>query len=222
MGREIFLSTRKKYINSSGNNKRLFVQIKKQLLKGREFPVQINEGKIMGQLQINGNCCSLGSHYLGCIGGKFLNNQSVSTDHSNLLSYIKECREITRCKSKEELKQFVANIFDSSLVGMSKNNKTIMDYRLPIIKSVSQINETNNKVCRKGIAIAYGISVKSLQAYSIAKRCNTLGKFLHNTRRFSDSTAHDLNFAEVASVFQKNITDHSSQGKLCPHIDSYS
>ena len=52
MGREIFLSTRKKYINSSGNNKRLFVQIKKQLLKGREFPVQINEEwdnfKLMG------------------------------------------------------------------------------------------------------------------------------------------------------------------------------
>ena len=91
-----------------------------QLLKVREFPVQINEGKIMGQLQINGNCCSLGLRYLGCIGGKFLNNQSVSTDHSNLLSYIKECREINRCKSKKELKQFVANIFDSSLVGMSK------------------------------------------------------------------------------------------------------
>ena len=46
---------------------------------------------------------------------------------------------------------------------MSKNNKAIMDYRLPIIKSASQINETNNKVCRKGTAIAYGISVKSLQ-----------------------------------------------------------
>ena len=65
MGREIFLSTRKKYINSSSNNKRLFVQIKKQLLNGREFQVHINEGKIMGQLQINGNFCSVGSHYLG-------------------------------------------------------------------------------------------------------------------------------------------------------------
>ena len=77
---------------------------------------------------------------------------------------------------------------------------------------------------RKGITIAYGFSVKSPQAYSIAKikRCNTLSKFLHNTRRYSDSTAHDLNFAEVASVFQKNVTDHSFQGKLCPHTNSYS
>ena len=95
----------------------------------------------------------------------FVNNQSVSTYQSNLLSYIKDCREITRCQSKEELKQFVANIFDSSLVGMSKNDENIVEYRLPIINLVSQINEINNKVCRKGIAIAYGISVKSLQAY---------------------------------------------------------
>ena len=105
---------------------------------------------------------------------------------------------------------------------MSKNNKSIMDYRLQIINSLSQNNETSNKVCRKGIAIAYGISVKSLQAYSIAKRCNTLGKFLHNNRRCSDSTFHDLNFAEDASVFQKKVTDHSSQGKLCTHNNSYS
>ena len=55
--------------------------------------------------------------------GIFSNNQSVSTDHSNLLSHIKECREITRCKS----------------IGLDikNNNKTIMDYGLPIINSAS-------------------------------------------------------------------------------------
>ena len=108
MGREIFLSTRKKYINLSGNSKRLFVQIKKQLLKGREFPVQLNEGKIMGQLQNNGYCCSFGLHYFGCIGKKF-HTESNSTDHDKLLCYIKECRESTRYKSKDELKQLLAS-----------------------------------------------------------------------------------------------------------------
>jgi hypothetical protein len=57
-----------------------------------------------------------------------------------------------------------------------------MDYRLPLLNSASQIDETNNQVCRKGIAIAYGLSVKSLQAYSIAKRRKTLGSFLHSRK----------------------------------------
>ena len=103
---------------------------------------------------------------------------------------------------------------------MSRNNKTLMDYRLPLLNSASQIDETNNKVCRKGIAIAYGLSVKSLQAYSIAKRRKTLGSFLHSTRSYSESTIHNLNFAEVAAVFQQNVKDHSSQGmisKYCMH-----
>ena len=108
--------------------------------------------------------------------------ESNSTDHDKLLCYIKECRESTRYKSKDELKQFVAKIFDSSLVRMSRNKKTVMDYRLPLLNSSSQIDETNNKVCRKGIAIAYGLSVKSLQAYSIAKRRKTLGLLFYTVR----------------------------------------
>jgi hypothetical protein len=220
MGREIFPSTAKRcYINSAGNNKRLFTQMKKRLSKESQLPIQINEAKIMGQLQNNGYCCSFGLHYLGCIGKKF-HTESNSTDHDKLLCYIKECRESTRYKSKDELKQFVAKIFDSSLVRMSRNNKTVMDYRLPLLNSASQIDETNNKVCRKGIAIAYGLSVKSLQAYSIAKRRKTLGSFLHSTRSYSESTIHNLNFAEVAAVFQQNVKDHSSQGmisKYCMH-----
>ena len=52
-----------------------------------------------------------------------IHTKSNSTDHDKILCYIKECRESTRYKSKDELKQFVAKIFDSSFVRMSRNNK---------------------------------------------------------------------------------------------------
>jgi len=49
----------------------------------------------------------------------------------------------------------------------------------------------------KGIAIAYGLSIKSLQSYSIPKQRKTFGSFLHSTRSFSESTIDNFNFAEV-------------------------
>jgi hypothetical protein len=89
-----------------------------------------------------------------------------------------------------------------------------MDYRLKLLKSASHIDVTNNKVCRRGICAVYGISVKSIQAYSAAKKTGTVGSFLTKSSRYTDSTILKMTFKEVEDVFQSNLPEHTSLGKL--------
>ena len=58
---------------------------------------------------------------------------------------------------------------------------------------------------------------------SLSKHCKVIllrndetfwDSFLHSTRIFSESTINNLNFAEVAAVFQQNVKDHSNQGMI--------
>jgi hypothetical protein len=80
MGREIFPSTAKRcYINSAGNNKRLFSQMKKRLPKESQLPIQINEAKIMGQHRIMGIAVRLDYIISDVLGKNFIPNQIPQT-----------------------------------------------------------------------------------------------------------------------------------------------
>ena len=82
MGREIFPSTSKRCYINSARNKRLFSQMKKRLLKESQLQIQINEAKIMGQLQNDGYCCSFGLHHLDVLGKILIPNQIPQTTTS--------------------------------------------------------------------------------------------------------------------------------------------
>jgi hypothetical protein len=69
-----------------------------------------------------------------------------------MLEYIQECRCVTSCKTSDEMKQFVKEVYDKAEVVQGKL-KTTMNYRLPIITTCTQITMENNKVCRKGTLV---------------------------------------------------------------------
>jgi hypothetical protein len=207
----------KVYSNSAGNRNFLFAQTKgmaklKRLRKKRSV-IPITEDEILRRFQSTANCCSLGNHYLGCVGRKFAIEDT--TNMSQFMCYVKECRKKTRCMNAQEIKQFVKELFEKSeMAESSGNQRTKMDYRLPLLNSANQINMSNNKVCRKGISAVYGISVKSIQSYSAAKRTGTVGSFLLKFTRFTDSTIQNTTFKEVENVFQENLPEHTSFGNL--------
>jgi hypothetical protein len=203
----------KVYRNSSGNNRLLFHQIKRKRFKNVRPPIPVTEQEILRRFQNIAHCCSLGDHYLGCVGKKFMNHDT--TNISQFVTYIKECREFTRRKTTAEIKQFTKEIFEKADVSESSGLRRIkMDYRLPLLNSASHINMTNNKVCRRGLCAVYGISVKSIQAYSAAKKAGTVGSFLLKSSRYNDSTILNMTFKEVETVFQDNLPEHTSLGNM--------
>jgi hypothetical protein len=112
------------------------------------------------------------------------------------------------------MKQFIKELYEKSKISEpSENQRTKMDYRLPL-SSASHINISNNKVCRRGICAVYGISVKSIQVYSAAKKSGTVGSFLIKSTRLTDATVLDMTFKAVENVFQENLPEHTSLGKL--------
>jgi hypothetical protein len=202
----------KSYRTTRGNNKLLFNQIRK-ISKQEGPPKPLSEDVIIRILQKAGNCCSQGDHYLGCVGNKFHNPNK--TDIDALVSYVQECREITRRKTKDEIKQFTKEIFEKAVIASSTEQKrAVMNYRLPIMKSVSRINVENNKVCRRGIAIVYGISVKALKSYAFAKKAGTVGSFLKKSTCFTDSTILDMTFKQVEAVYRDNMSEHTALGNF--------
>jgi hypothetical protein len=203
----------KVYRNSRGNNKLLFNQIQRRRFKSVGPTIPVSEDEILRCLQKTAQCCSQGNHYLGCVGKKF--SKDETTNICQLVSYVKECREFTRRKTPDEIKQFTKEIFEKANISESSElQRTKMDYRLKLLKSASHIDVTNNKVCRRGICAVYGISVKSIQAYSAAKKTGTVGSFLTKSSRYTDSTILKMTFKEVEDVFQSNLPEHTSLGKL--------
>jgi hypothetical protein len=203
----------KVYRNSRGNNSLLFNQIKMRRFKTVRPPIPVSEEEIIRCLQKTAQCCSLGDHYLGCVGKKFSNIDS--TNISQLVTYVKECREYTRRKTSEEIKQFTKELFEKADISPSSGlHRSKMDYRLKLLNSASHLNVTNNKVCRRGICAVYGISVKSIQTYSAARKSGTVGSYLTKSSRFTDSTVPNMTFKEVEAVFQNNLPEHTSLGNF--------
>jgi hypothetical protein len=150
MGSEITTTRKIKVYRNSVGNKFFFNQIprtKKKVI----FPKQSNQEDILKCLQRNKNCCSAGRYYMGCLGYKFIDRKSSNDDADiqELIKYVQECRNITRTKSDLELRQFVKEVYDKAEISKS-DQKTLMDYRLPVSISTRHITVSNNKVCRKG------------------------------------------------------------------------
>lgn len=206
------------YKSSSGNSKRLFQQIprRKKPLLGLKSKIT-DEEIITKRLNSNKDCCANGIHFLGCLGRKFLDHAGDSgiTNMSKLMEYIKKCRELTRCKDKQELRVFVSKLYDRALVVDDQGRTKSMNYRLPIFDDfVTYVSADTNKVCRKGISTAYGFSVKLMQMCSATKRKGTRQQFIDSTKSFTDATIHSNSFAETAKVFRENLVDVNFVGKL--------
>lgn len=207
---------KKVYRNSSGNVKRLFNQARLLSKTNRHSlpkPQDLQQ-EILADVQSAGFCCSIGMHFLGCIGRKFIDyvENEPTTNLSSLTSYIQQCREITRLKSKFEVKSFAKDIFELASVESRTNTKCRMNYCLPLFRECKYITSANNKVCRKGIAIAYGFSVKLLQNYSLARRTGSISSFLSKRSAFTDGSVHNLSYKETERVFRDNLPDFSLLG----------
>jgi hypothetical protein len=147
MGLEV---KRKKVYSNSVGNKLLYNQISRHNVSKVVLPKQGTQEEMLRCLQRNRNCCSVGKHYLGCVGLKFVdpNSSDETVDMASLFSYIQQCRDCTRFKINSELKQFIKDVYEEAEVSQS-NQRTIMNYRLPIFSS-TYVTKHNNKVCRKG------------------------------------------------------------------------
>ena len=155
-------NNKRRYSNSRGStsnlNKTLKVSSTKLPSVGSAIPSAPELGKLYGQLT---ECCSKAKGFTGCIASyckvDSTSADGLAIDMIKLGKCVTTCRESIRCKTDDELDEFLVLQFKASVAHSNKSDNG--EYILKSDKWTHKWTLYNNvEVCRNAWSLVYGFT----------------------------------------------------------------
>lgn len=200
------LAKKRIYSNSVGNKHLLSAQ--KRQCNGQALqvssapPKYVSEEDVAQDIFQLQNCCAYGGRF-GCIKRNFMtigDKSGVNIDLNGAIELVMQCRQKIIRKNEEKKNAFIADLFRECISGVISlsdgKEKFSMKYEVD-----------GHRLCKKGYACAYGISVHALERASDNFKIVEFGKVnQQKIRKWADATIPPYTYDTMEAILLMNTS----------------
>jgi hypothetical protein len=190
---------RHRVIASSLANNSILAQSKKHRTAGsaRTTVTTLNDSEYRAILSAMASKCSKNNND----GDDCLHRIALESKSTVAIEYLKSCREIMATKNKEEVKQYMHELFRSSITKTHYNSadgsirKFDMDF-------------AGLNLCKSCLSLCHNVSIDFIDVMSSElKKSSNQRVSVKTVKSYKDSTLSGFNYTQVESIFREHTGD---------------